>query len=68
LKFSPPQGYRQGGNQAWDNCVLCGDRYYPESMLGEYEGKKYCNAHLAAKLANEIDPSQFDLTEDRDKS
>lgn len=35
-------------------------------MLGEFEGKTYCNAHLAAKLANEIDPSTYDFTEDRD--
>lgn len=67
MRISPPQGYRLGGNQAWDTCVYCGaNRYYPESMLGEYEGRKYCNAHLAAKLGNEIDPSTFNLIEDRD--
>lgn len=66
MRISAPSDYRRGGNQAWDHCVLCGDRLWPESSLGEYEGKKYCTGHLTAKLANLIDPSQFDLTEDRD--
>lgn len=64
MRFTPPSS-RQGGNQAWDACVLCGsNRLWPESALGEYEGKKYCNAHLTAKLANEIDPSTINLTEE----
>ena len=65
MRISAPSGYRHGGNDTWGHCILCGDRLWPGSALGDYEGKQYCTQHLAAKLANLIDPSTYDLTEDR---
>ncbi len=66
MRFPSPQGYRTAKGEAWDHCCLHGDRLFPESMLGEYEGKKYCMAHLQAKLATDFDPAQYNFTEDRD--
>jgi hypothetical protein len=66
MRISAPSGFRHGYNLAWDHCVLCGDRLWPETMLGEYEGQKYCRAHLGAKLDSDIDPESFDVTEERE--
>jgi hypothetical protein len=65
VRISAPSGYRHGDNDIWDHCVLCGDRWWPGAELGEYEGRKYCHRHLAAKLANVIDVSSWELTEER---
>ena len=64
MRISAPSGYRHGDNSAWDHCVLCGDRLWPDAELGEYDGRKYCTLHLQAKLANEIDTSSWDLGEE----
>ena len=64
-RFTPPRhekGYRQL-DQGWFQCVLCGDRLWPEKLTGKYDGKTYCNAHLEALLANP--PECGDVSEDR---
>lgn len=65
MRISAPGGFRRGGNDEWDHCALCGDRLWPGASLADYEGKQYCSGHLAAKLADVIDTSSWDLSEDR---
>ena len=66
-RFTPPHQldtcYRTNKNEAWLPCALCGGRLWPESMTGEHEGRRYCNAHLDALLANL--PECGDISEDR---
>jgi hypothetical protein len=43
--------------QRWYACVLCDDGtslLYPESMIVEYAGEKYCREHYAAKIVKKI--------------
>jgi hypothetical protein len=49
--FRPP--HRGNLDQGWFKCVLCGGRLWPESMIVEHEGKKYCRQHYAAKVPRE---------------
>lgn len=50
-RFIPPE--RGNLNQGWFKCVLCGGRLWPEGMISEYNGKKYCPGHFAAKVNRE---------------
>jgi hypothetical protein len=49
--FIPPD--RGNLDQGWFACVLCGGRLWPQSMIVEHNGKKYCVNHHAAKAPRE---------------